>query len=599
MTQAVRPVLALARPYLLRLVGAGLLAAAAELTGLGLLATASWLLVSAAGQPPLAALTVAIVSVRAFAIGRGSLRYAERLTGHDAVLRILAAVRERLYAGLVAGRRAAGGRDGDLLSRMVSDVEAVQELLLRVLVPVGVAAAVAAAALIGAPVVAPSAAVPLLVVIGAGLLLAGVGLPVAAVVTTDRTARRLAPLRANLATETVDLTRGAADLAAYGALAAATGRLRAAAAQLASVEGRLAATGAGLQAAGMLLAGLTAAGTIAVAVRGGANGPAVAVVGVGTLVAVESCLALLGAARRWAELRAPLTRIAALLEDPPAPTTAPERVSEPPAGPVVLRAQSLWAVHSGRPEPAVAGVDLELGPGARVAVVGPSGAGKSTLLAVLAGLHPVHRGTLTVAGAPLAAYPEALRCRLIGGLFADAHVFHASVRDNLRIGQPGASEAALRAACATAGLTDWLAAQPAGLDTVVGEDGAQLSGGERQRLALARAVLAAPAVLLLDEPTEGLAPEAADRVLAGVLAAAGPDRAVLLVTHQLLSLVRLAERTEPQEPVGFDEVLVLAGGRVIQRGTPAALAATPGWFRDQYQAQLLAAEGRAALAATS
>src|SRR5690606_18078847 len=120
--------------------------------------------------PPLAALTVAIVSVRAFAIGRGSLRYAERLTGHDAVLRILAAVRERLYAGLVAGRRAAGGRDGDLLSRMVSDVEAVQELLLRVLVPVGVAAAVAAAALIGAPVVAPSAAVPLLVVIGAGLL---------------------------------------------------------------------------------------------------------------------------------------------------------------------------------------------------------------------------------------------------------------------------------------------------------------------------------------------------------------------------------------------------------------------------------------------
>lgn len=589
------------RGYLPRLVAAGLLAAAADLAALGLLATATWLLVSAAGQPPLAALTVAIVAVRALAIGRGTLRYAERLTGHDAVLRILAVVRQRLFAALAAAgdRSAAGlragtglaGEDrtgaarspgpasGDLLSRMVSDVEAVQELLLRVLVPVAAATAVAVAAVATTAVLAP----PATAVVAAGLLVAGVGLPVLALAGADRAARQVAPWRAQVATEAVDLSHGAADLAAFGATGAAIDRLRQAAARLARQERRLAATDAAVAAAGTLTAGLTSAGAVLLAVRGGVDPVAVAVVGVGALVAVENCLELPAAARRWAEIRSPLARLAAVVEAAPVggePAAGPAGASETvPAGPVTVSVRGLRVQHPGRAVPALAGVDLEIPPGARVAVVGPSGAGKSTLLAVLAGLQPPTAGTVTVAGAPLSAYPERQRPRLAGGLLADAHIFHTTVRANLLLADPDAGDEALVSACRVAGLGDWLAAQPAGLDTVVGEDGAQLSGGERQRLALARAVLAAPAVLLLDEPTEGLAPEAADRVLRDVLAAAGPDRSVVVVTHHLRGLA------------GFDEILVLEDGQVRQRGTHAELSAVHGWYREQYRAQQLAHEG--------
>ena len=130
---AERAVLRLARPYLGRLVGAGLLAAATEFAGLALMATATWLLMSAAGQPPLDRLTVAIVAVRALAISRGVLRYTERLAGHDAVLRMITDVRARVFATLAARATGAAHRSGDVLSRLVSDVEAVQDLLLRVL----------------------------------------------------------------------------------------------------------------------------------------------------------------------------------------------------------------------------------------------------------------------------------------------------------------------------------------------------------------------------------------------------------------------------------------------------------------------------------
>lgn len=648
-----------ARGHLTRLIVAGVLAAAAELAGLGLLATATWLLVSAAGQPPLAALTVAIVSVRALAIGRGTLRYAERLTGHDAVLRILADVRERLYTALVARRPdAAGPRSADLLSRMVSDVDAVQDLVLRVLVPVGAAGAVAVAAVGVTSVLAPAATG----VVAAGLLVAGVVLPVWAVRGADRAARAVAPLRARLAVEAVDLSHGVADLAAYGAIGAATGRLRQAAEGLARQERRLATTSSAVTAVGTLTAGLTAAGAVLLAVRAGVDPVAVAVVGVGALVAVESCLGLVAAARTWAEVRAPLARLTAVLTGGggPAPdrSAVPDRVvvsdqaaaldrvvapdrsavldrvaapdlstvadrpaapdpvaaGDPPAasdrpaapgvatvdrpaapgvaaldrpaasvertpGPVEISARGLTVRYPDRSVPALSDVDLDLRPGVRVAVVGPSGAGKSTLLAALLGLVTPTAGTLTVGGVPPAAYPEEQRRRLVSGLLADAHLFHTTVRANLRLADPDADDAALVEACRVAGLGPWLAEQPDGLDTVVGEDGGQLSGGERQRLALARALLAAPAVLVLDEPTEGLAPDAAAEVLRNVLAAVGPDRSVLVVTHDLRGLA------------GFDEIIVLEQGRVRQRGSHAEVVDQDGWYREQYLAQRLAYEG--------
>lgn len=571
-------VLRLARPYVNRLIGAGLLAAATEFAALALMSTATWLLMSAAGRPPLDRLTVAIVAVRALAIGRGVLRYTERLAGHDAVLRLVTDVRTRVFAALASRRDSAGQRSGDALSRLVSDVEAVQDLLLRVLVPATAAGVVSVLAVAATALVSPAAAGALAV----GLLLAGVALPALATALTRRAAAELAPLRGALATDAVDLTHGAADLAAFGATdrarGAATGRIR----RLARIERRLAAIGFAVDALGVLVAGLTAGAVLLVALANGVAGVLVGVLAVGTLVAVEVALALVGAARQWTGLRPGLTRVAVLLREAPAASAATPPVCPAPTA-AEIRFRDVTVRYRSEGPPALDRFRLDLPPGRRVAVVGPSGAGKSTLAAVLTGSVQPTAGQILLDGQELSAYPAESLPRFVGGLLAEAYVFHASVRENLLLGRPGATEVDLAAATDTAGLAGWVREQPDGWDTVVGEQGGQLSGGQRQRLALARALLAEPAVLVLDEPTEGLDPVAADDVLASVLAATPAQRSVLLISHRLRGLDAV------------DEVLVLESGRLVQRGRHADLVATPGWYRDQWQLQEAAERGYLAL----
>ncbi|MEU4400097.1 thiol reductant ABC exporter subunit CydC [Micromonospora orduensis] len=577
-TTAERAVLRLARPYLGRLVGAGLLAAATEFAGLALMATATWLLMSAAGQPPLDRLTVAIVAVRALAISRGVFRYTERLAGHDAVLRMITDVRAQVFATLAA-RRTAGHRSGDVLSRLVSDVEAVQDLLLRVLVPGSAAALVGVLAVGGATLISPLAGAALAV----GLLVAGVALPALATVVTRRSAAEVAPLRGALATDAVDLTHGAADLAAFGATDAALRAAEQRAGRLARLERRLAATGFAVDAAGVLVAGLTAGAVVLAALAADVPGVLVGVLAVGSLTAVEVALALVAAARQWTQLRPGLTRVAALLDgDTPTPPTAEGSLH--PAGPYDLRFVELTVRYRAGAAPALDGIDLDLPAGRRIAVVGPSGAGKSTLAAVLTGAVRPTSGRVELGDRDLSAYTEQELPRAVGGLLAEAYVFHATVRENLLLGRADAGDDELAAATAAAGLLDWVRAQPAGWDTLVGEEGGQLSGGQRQRLALARALLAAPPVLVLDEPTEGLDPAAADAVLASALAATPAGHSVLLISHRLSGLA------------GLDEIVVLDGGRVIQRGRHVDLVAAPGWYRDQWLLQEAAERGYLALA---
>ncbi|MFI7023243.1 thiol reductant ABC exporter subunit CydC [Micromonospora sp. NPDC049900] len=589
-------VLRLARPYLRRLVGAGLLAAATEFAALALMATATWLLMTAAGRPELDRLTVAIVAVRALAVSRGVLRYTERLAGHDAVLRLVTDVRARVFATLAA-RRGAPPRSGDALSRLVSDVEAVQDLLLRVLVPAAAAATVSLVAVGLTVLVAPSAAL----VLAVGLLVAGVGLPLLATALTRRAAAELAPLRGALAADAVDLTHGAADLAAFGATAGALDAAGGRARRLARLERRLAALGFAVDGLGMLVAGLTAGAVVVVALRADVSGALTGVLAVGTLAAVEIALALVGAARQWTGLRSGLARVAPLLapaEDRSAAPVPSRRDTDASATPRPDATGGRSASDGGVPRvrfdevtvryragapAALDRFDLDLPPGRRVAVVGPSGAGKSTLAAVLTGAVSPDSGRVRLAGRDVSTYPPEDLPGAVGGLLAEAYVFHATVRDNLLLGRPDADEAALTAAAEAAGLADWVRAQPAGWDTVVGEEGGQLSGGQRQRLALARALLAAPGVLVLDEPTEGLDPVAADEVLASTLAATPAGHSVLLITHRLTGLD------------GLDEVLVLDAGRMVQRGPHAELVDTDGWYRDQWVVQQAAEHGYLAL----
>jgi ATP-binding cassette subfamily C protein CydC len=536
-----------------KLVLAALLSAATDLSGLGLLATATWLISRAAQRPPIVALSLAIVAVRALAIGKGTLRYVERLAGHDAALRVLARLRTRVYATL--SRDTGQLPRGDLLARLVSDVDSVQDLLLRCAIPAAVAGIVALATVGFTAAFSGGAAL----LLAAGLLVAGLALPTLAFRLATRAAARIAEARGRYLAASVDVLAGAADLAAFGGTDAALAEAAGQASALARLERRAGAVGAVTGAAGALVPGLTAIGVFAVTVRGGPS-VMVAVLALLALASVEAVLPLTGAAVRYAELRGAWRRVRPLLADDPLPGVDDPLPADQAPVPAIT-ARRIAVRYPGAPAPALDGVDLDLPPGRRVAVVGPSGAGKSTLLGVLVGaVHPT-AGTLLVDGTMPDGRPGPLGWPRSGGVLADGYVFHASVRENLTLGRAGFDDRALGRALQGAGLGDWADR----LDDPVGEDGGQLSGGQRQRLLLARALLDPPPVLVLDEPTEGLDPAAADAVLADVLRITS-GHTVVMVTHRLVDLR------------AFDEIVVLVEGRVAQRGGHDALLRRPGWY---------------------
>ncbi|MGI5487663.1 thiol reductant ABC exporter subunit CydC [Microtetraspora malaysiensis] len=554
-----------------RLVVAALAGSAADLAGVALIASAAWLITRAAEQPPLAALSVAIVGVRAFATGKGVLRYAERLTGHDVALRAQAATRERLYDSLIpAGPLRQRG--ADLLSRMVDDTEAVQDLLVRCLLPAIAALLTGIAAVVIGAFLLPVGAL----VLALGLLVAGVLLPAGTAAAARRWSARIAPARAELAARVADLVHGAADLAAYGAKEQALSDGMAADARLAALErgqSRINATALGL---GVLVQGSTVAAITLIAQAAGLGQVATAVLALTALVSFEPVLPLAAAGERFAGVSAALRRLAEIRETPVV-VTEPDAPAPPPEAPLTVEVTDLVIRHGDR-APALDGVSLTLTPGRRVAVVGPSGAGKSTLLSALMRTVDIGSGTIRINGVDIRSYATDDVRAVMTGLTQDPYVFQASFRDNLRLAGPKASDGELVESVRRARLDAW--AERTGWDTVLGEDGRTVSGGQLQRLALARALLFDPSVLLLDEPAEALDEETADALTADLLDATR-GRTTLLVTHRLRGLEQV------------DEIVVLEDGRVAQRGTHAELVSAPGYYRDLWESETLIASSRA------
>ncbi|WP_438486994.1 thiol reductant ABC exporter subunit CydD [Streptomyces sp. S186] len=563
----------LARARRARLGLALLLGSLALGSAVGLMATSGWLISRASQEPPVLYLMVAVTATRAFGIGRAVFRYAERLVAHDAVFRMLADVRVAVFRRLE--RLAPAGlkerRRGDLLSRLVADVDAVQDYFLRWLLPVG------AALLIGAGTVAftgwllPEAGA----ILAVGLLLAGAGVPALSAAAAWRAERRLAPARGVLATRVVDLLTGTAELTVAGALGARTEAVRRADRDLTRIASRSAAAagaGAGLSA---LLCGLTVAAAAVVGIQavhaGRLPGVELAVVVLTPLAAFEAVAGLPLAAQYRRRTRHAAERVFEVL-DAPAPVREPDAPADPPDGPFPLVVSELTARHPGQDRPALDGVGFTLAPGRRLAVVGPSGSGKTTLAQVLLRFLDRESGAYTLAGTDARDLAGDAVRRLVGLCAQDAHLFDSSLRENLRLarrdrGGPGrADDRDLWDALGRARLAEWVRGLPDGLDTMIGEHGARLSGGQRQRLALARALLADFPVLVLDEPAEHLDLATADALTADLLAAT-EGRTTVLITHRLAGLDAV------------DEVLVLDHGRVVQRGGHAELAAADGPFR--------------------
>ncbi|MFD5162770.1 thiol reductant ABC exporter subunit CydD [Streptomyces hawaiiensis] len=536
-------------------------------SAVGLMATSGWLISRASQQPPVLYLMMAVTATRAFGIGRAVFRYAERLVSHDAVLRMLAdtrvAVFRRLERLAPAGLRRV--RRGDLLSRLVADVDALQDYWLRWLLPAGSAVVVSAASVGFTAWLLPEAAA----VLAAGLLAAGVGVPLITGAVARRAEHRLAPARGVLATRVADLLTGTAELTVAGALPARTAQAREADGVLTRIASRAAtatALGDGLTA---LISGLTVmaaalAGAQAVA-AGRLDGVTMAVVVLTPLAAFEAVLGLPLAVRYRQRVRRSAERVYEVL-DAPEPVREPERPRQAPTSPFPVVVRGLTARYAGQDRDALAGLDLTLGEGRRIAVVGPSGSGKTTLAQVLLRFLDADAGSYSLAGVDAYALHSDDVRGLVGLCAQDAHLFDSSLRENLLLARKDATEDHLRAALGRARLLDWADGLPDGLDTLVGEHGARLSGGQRQRLALARALLADFPVLVLDEPAEHLDLPTADALTADLLAAT-EGRTTLLITHRLAGLEAV------------DEVLVLDRGRVVQRGPYAELLATDGPLR--------------------
>lgn len=456
-------------------------------------------------------------------------------------------------------------RRGDLLSRLVADVDALQDYWLRWLLPAGTAVAVgtAAAGFIGW--LLPAAGV----VLAAGLLLAGVGVPLVSSACSRHTERRLAPARADLATRITDLLGGTAELTVAGALPARAERTRDADGVLTRIAARAAtanALGGGLIA---LVTGLTVVATALVALPavhdGRLAGVELAVVVLTPLAAFEAVAGLPLAVQYRRRVERSAERVYEVL-DAPLPVHEPESPAEAPTSPFPLEVRGLSARYAGAARDALDGVDLTLTAGRRIAVVGPSGSGKTTLAQVLVRFLDARAGTYRIGGAEAGELEGDAVRRFVGLCAQDAHVFDSTIRENLRLARTGATEEELRDALGRARLLDWADALPDGLDTLVGEHGARLSGGQRQRLALARAILADFPVLVLDEPAEHLDLATADALTADLLAAT-EGRTTVLITHRLKGLEAV------------DEVLVLDEGRIVQRGPYADLAAGEGPLR--------------------
>ena len=558
--------------------GSVLLGAATIAASIALMGTSSYLISAAALHPSIAELEVAIVGVRFFGISRGILRYLERLVSHNVTFRLLSRLRSWFYTALepLAPARLMNYRSGDLLSRVVSDVEALENFYVRVVSPPLVAVVVAAGTSLFLGMYDPLLGWALL----AFLLALGVAAPLLAAFLSRSNGRALPALRAELHVRLVDGVQGLADLVAFGRQADQTRQIRLAGegyARLQRSMGRIAAFNDGL---GVLLpqAGLWVILALAVprVLAGQIPGVMLAALALMAAASFEAVMPLPLAAQMLGSSLEAGRRLFEVVDARPAVSDAPVSGGpgrQPASAEIEFRGLSFGY---GGGAPALRGIDFRVGEGEAVAVVGPSGAGKSTLVNLLARFWDYRDGEILLGGCSIRDMAQDdVRARL-AVVTQNAFFFNATVRQNLLLGSPRATQEQLEAAAQQAQVHQFISGLSQGYDTWIGEQGLRLSGGERQRLAIARALLKNAPVLLLDEPTANLDPLTEQAVLQALYAAMR-GRTTLMITHRLVGLEQ------------FDRIVVLDRGAIMEIGSHRELLARGGLYAQMrhFQARIL------------
>jgi ATP-binding cassette, subfamily C, bacterial CydC len=501
----------------------------------GLMAVSAYLISKAALVTDTADLNVIITGVRFFAISRAALRYAERYVTHLATFRILTRLRVWFYRAIepLAPARLMKYRSGDLLTRIVADIETLENFYLRVVIPplAAVLVTILGCAILG------SFDIWLAVALLAFVVLTGVILPLASRWLSRQPAAELIATRAELHASLVDEVQGIADLLAYGQEDVYQARALNLSQQLNRVQERLAAIrgmGNGLVALFTSLASLTVLFmAIPLVTAGKIDGVLLALLPLTAIASFEAVQPLAHAFQMLESSQAAARRIFELIDSMPGviDPVAPAPLDLPSDQPLAIEVRDLRFRYSPDEPPVLDGVSFSVPAGGRVALVGANGSGKSTVVNLLLRFWDTDEGTIRIGGREL----HTIRADDVRGLLSvvpqHTHLFNASIRDNLYLANPEASEADLIAACQQAQLHEFIQGLPQGYDTLVGENGLLLSGGERQRLAIARAILKDAPILILDEATSHLDAltaarvwQALDRFVAG--------RTTIIVSHQ-------------------------------------------------------------------
>ncbi len=506
--------------------GAGILVSLASLGAAVLLLTLSGLRIAAA----VAGLGLgAGLALRLAGVARVGLRYGERLVTHTAMFRALADLRVWFFRRLAAS--AAGGlglrRSGDVLSRLVGDVEALDGLYLRVLVPLAGALAVLPVLVI----LLATQSWRLGLAVGALFATAALLLPVIGARTAVAAGASVAEAGAGLRVAALDTLAGLREVRAFGAEGRMLAAVQAAEAALLSAQRGLSRRAALAQAAALLCA---EAAVIVVLLL---HPPHVTLAVAALFLVVASFEVVIGLPRAGVLAGHAAAAAHRVLEVGGQPLQLGAASEAMPAGHAIALEAVTYAWQPDRPA-VFSGLSLSIPAGSHVAILGPSGSGKSTLAALLLRVVAPQAGRVSMAGMDVARLPlEALRARF-AWLGQSTHLFDDTVRANLLLGRPDADDAGLWAALDQAEIGDVVRSLPGGLDAWVGARGAGLSGGQSRRLALARALVSRAPVLILDEPCEGLDAET-ERAFLSTLNGIGGGRTVLLIAHRLTGVERL------------------------------------------------------------
>ncbi len=533
-------------------------------SSVGLLALSGWFLSAAAH----AGLTTAAaqlfnyffpsIGLRIFAISRTAARYIERIVSHDATFRMLEGLRVWFYTRIepLAPARLMQFRSGDILSRIVADIDALDNLYLRVLSPTLAAFGLAVILTIFLYLYAPPIALATL----GFMFVAGFVLPAAAGAMGASDGRKLAHLTAQLRMQIVEGVQGLPELLVYGRSGVYLNQLRRDNRALLAVQRHMSHI-RGICAAGVIiLAGMAALTALyhgaALVNRGFLQGANLAMMTLAVLAAFDAVMPLPPAYQYLGRTREAARRLLDVVGIVPEVSFPERSVGSPTRFDIAFDRVSFRYADSG--PFAIKDVDFRAPAGQRFAVIGPTGAGKSTLAHLVVRFWDPSSGTITIGSKDIRGFSESDLRRSVSLVSQQAHLFSASVRENLLIGRPGADDADLWQALDSVRLGDFVRSLPRGLDTWVGESGRLISGGQAMRLAVARAILRDAPIWVLDEPTEGL-DGVTERHILETLFDVTRGKTVLLITHRLVNLDRM------------DRILIMENGRIIEQGTHADL----------------------------